>query len=179
MSLHFQAEQWLPYSVEQVFAFFADPDNLPRLMPDWQKARIEKSTFVPPPPPPYASPWFANIAAGSGTRLILTIRPFPYSPVRLPWDALIEDFCWNRGFCDVQVRGPFRAWRHCHSIEPTLHGGTAGTHLRDSVTYELPLGPLGTLANQIFIRNQLARTFRYRHRRTLELLRRAAPPTPN
>ena len=38
----FAAEQWLPYPVELVFAFFANPQNLPRLMPAWQKARIEE-----------------------------------------------------------------------------------------------------------------------------------------
>ncbi len=36
----FQTEQWLPFPVELVFAFFAYPENLPRLMPAWQKARI-------------------------------------------------------------------------------------------------------------------------------------------
>ena len=33
----FTSEQWLPYPVEPVFAFFANPENLPRLMPKWQK----------------------------------------------------------------------------------------------------------------------------------------------
>ena len=46
----FQAEQWLPYPIETVFAFFANPENLPPLMPAWQKARIEKLSIVPPPP---------------------------------------------------------------------------------------------------------------------------------
>jgi ligand-binding SRPBCC domain-containing protein len=98
--------------------------------------------------------------------MTLTIRPFPLSPIRLPWDALIEDFRWMEGFCDVQTRGPFAYWRHCHSVTPANNG----TLLTDSVEYELPLGALGTFANWVFVRHQLAATFRFRQRRTLELL---------
>ncbi len=166
MRQHFQTEQYLRYPVAQVFAFFADPANLPRLMPAWQRARIESAVLVPPPPPPQAFPGWERIQAGSGSRMTLTIRPFPLSPIRLPWEALIEDFCWLEGFCDVQVSGPFRYWRHCHSVGPS---GT-GTLLTDSVEYELPLGALGTFAHWIFVRRQLAATFRFRQQRTLELL---------
>ena len=38
-----QTEQWLPYPRERVFAFFADPGNLPPLMPEWQRARVERA----------------------------------------------------------------------------------------------------------------------------------------
>jgi ligand-binding SRPBCC domain-containing protein len=166
MRLHFRTEQWLPYPVEQVFAFFADPRNLPRLMPAWQRARIESAALIPPSPPPHPFPGSERIQAGSGSRMRLTIRPFPFSPIRLPWDALIEDFRWLEGFCDIQTRGPFKYWRHCHTVTPAANG----TLLTDSVEYELPLGAFGTFANWIFVRHQLAATFRFRQRRTLELL---------
>jgi len=166
MRQHFQAEQWLPYPLEKVFAFFADPENLPRLMPEWQSARIESSALVPPPPPSPSFEGSERIRAGSGSRMTLTIRPFPLSPIRLPWEALIEDFRWLEGFCDVQTRGPFQYWRHCHNV--TRSGD--GTLLTDSVEYELSFGALGTFANWIFVRHQLAATFRHRQRRTLELL---------
>jgi ligand-binding SRPBCC domain-containing protein len=172
MPHHFSAEQFLPYPIETVFSFFADPANLPRLMPAWQDARIENATYIFPPPPPRAFAGSESIIAGSGTTLTLTIRPFPLSPVRLRWDALIEDFHWLQGFCDVQVRGPFRSWRHCHTVvmaaSPT---GEPGTLLRDTVEYELPLGALGKVANAVFMRRQMAGIFRFRQQRTLELLR--------
>lgn len=166
MRFYFNAEQHLPYPLETVFAFFADPANLPRLMPDWQRARIEHADYIAPPPPPTPFPGSEAIIAGSGTKLTLTIRPIPFSPVRLPWDALIEDFRWLEGFCDVQVRGPFKYWRHCHTVRAV----DAGTIIRDTVEYELPLGFLGSIANALFIRRQLAATFRFRQQRTLELL---------
>jgi len=166
MRFHFQTEQRLPYPIEQVFAFFADPTNLPRLMPPWQRARIDQAPDVPPPPPPQPVPGSDRITAGSGTRLTITVRPVPFSPIRLAWDALIEDFRWLEGFCDVQLRGPFRYWRHCHTVQPHR----SGTLLHDEVEYELPLGPLSSLADKLFVHGQLAATFAYRHRRTIELL---------
>jgi ligand-binding SRPBCC domain-containing protein len=169
MRLHFQAEQQIPYPLETVFAFFADPANLPRLMPDWQRARIDSATYVPPPLPPAPFAGSERITAGTGTRLTITIRPVPFSPVRVRWDAQIEDFRWLEGFCDVQLRGPFRYWRHCHRLQ-AVDGGTL---LRDAVEYELPLGPLSPVADAIFVRHQLAATFRFRQRRTLELLARS------
>jgi hypothetical protein len=46
---HFESEQWLPAPIEPVFLFFADPTNLPRVMPAWMDLRIERETIVPPP----------------------------------------------------------------------------------------------------------------------------------
>ena len=166
MRHHYQTDQQLPHPLTTVFAFFADPANLPRLMPNWQRARIDNATYIPPPPPPYPFPGSEKITAGTGTRLTITIRPIPFSPIRVPWDAQIEDFRWLHGFCDVQLRGPFKYWRHCHTLSPT----PTGTLLHDAVEYELPLAPLSNLANKLFIHRQLAATFRFRHQRTLDLL---------
>jgi ligand-binding SRPBCC domain-containing protein len=172
MPFHFTAEQHLPYPLETVFTFFADPANLPRLMPAWQDARIHHAHYIAPPPPPYAFAGSERITAGNGTELTLTIRPFPFSPIRLPWVARIEDFRWLEGFCDIQLRGPFKSWRHCHAVRSERNG----TLLRDEVRYELPLGPLGSLANTLFIRHQLKATFAFRHKRTLELLAKENGP---
>jgi ligand-binding SRPBCC domain-containing protein len=180
MRYAFTTEQWLPYPHELVFAFFANPENLPRLMPRWQKARIEEAHFAPPPPRPAGSPRYPGMAAGAGTRLILGARPFPFVPVFVPWEALIEDFRWNEGFCDVQLRGPFKYWRHCHSVTPAPSPATRepGTLLRDHVDYELPLGPLNGIANTLAGHPALAYTFRYRQRRTTELLALASGRKP-
>lgn len=171
----YDAEQWLPYSPEIVFAFFANPENLPRLMPAWQKARIEEASFAAPPPRPPSTTRQRGIAAGAGTRLTLSFRAFPFSPVRIPWHAEISEFAWNDHFCDIQRSGPFKYWKHCHHIVPESRAPqpgavpVPGSLLQDHVDYELPLGALGDLGN-IFARQQLGSTFRYRHRRTAELL---------
>jgi ligand-binding SRPBCC domain-containing protein len=168
----FESTQWLPYSVEQVFAFFANPENLPRLMPKWQRARIEEATFAPTPPRPASTlgERFPGIAAGPGTKMTISFRPIPFSPIRVPWDAEIIEFAWNDHFCDVQHRGPFAYWNHCHHIAAELRDGIPGTIVRDRVEYELPFGWLGELAHTVALRRQIASIFDYRHRRTTELL---------
>ena len=172
MRFHFQAEQWLPYPLELVFAFFANPENLPRLMPPWNKARLEEATFRPPPPTPDGSPRYPGVAAGSGTRVTLSFRPIPFSPLRLPWEAEIEDFRWNQGFADTQLRGPFRYWRQVHSVAAVQEPETLthGTRVSDRIEYELPLPRALASAADKFVGAQIAMLFRYRHKRTSELL---------
>lgn len=175
MHSNFHAEQWLPYPIELVFAFFANPENLPRLMPKWQAARIEEANFRPPSPPPQGSPRYPGIVAGDGTRLTISFRPFPYSPVRVAWDAVIGDFVWNEQFCDTQLRGPFHFWHHCHKVSSAANAvsGEPGTLLRDEVEFELPLDPLSRMAMPI-VRQQFSAMFRFRQKRTAELLALAA-----
>ncbi len=171
------AEQWLPYPVATVFDFFSNPENLPRLMPQWQKARIEKATLAAPPwrPGTIHSVDVANPeVAGAGTTMTITFLPFPFAPFRVPWDAEITEFEWDNHFCDVQHRGPFSYWRHCHRLEAQLRGALEGTLLNDHVEYELPLGPLGDLANSLFAKHQMKSIFAYRQKRTTELLSRVS-----
>lgn len=169
MRYQFKDEQWLPFPLETVFAFFANPANLPPLMPDWQCARVEQATLVPPPSAP-SGDWPESPVAGSGSKVTLSFRPAPLSPVRLRWEAEIQDFAWYSSFADVQLKGPFAYWRHRHSVSREMRNGIDGTKLTDDVIYEPPMGKLGELANLLFILGQLKQTFAHRHARTLELL---------
>jgi len=110
MRHRFRTTQWLPYPVESVFAFFANPANLPKLQPGWQQARIDEIELHPASRNGKAS-LEATIAAGRGTRMTLSFRPTPLSLIRVSWVALVEDFHWNERFCDRQIEGPFRYWR--------------------------------------------------------------------
>lgn len=173
MRERFQAEQWLPFPLEVVFAFFANPANLPALMPAWQHARIEEVTLVPPPPQPAGTAEIASVFAGDGTELLITARAVPGLPLRLPWLALIQDFRWKAGFCDLQIKGPFAYWRHGHSVRSDWRFGQSGATVRDDVEYELPVrslswigAPLGQIA--------MGAAFRYRHKSAAALLPRFA-----
>ena len=134
------------------------------------------ATFRPPPPRPAEASRYAGIAAGDGTRLVLSFRPAPFSPLRVSWEAEIENFRWNQGFADTQLRGPFRYWRQEHEIAPSQDPATLarGTRITDRIDYELPLPDvLATPANTL-MRLQIGSLFRFRHRRTAELLARMA-----
>lgn len=171
MRYRFRTTQWLPYAVEFVFDFFADPANLPKLLPEWQDARIDEIELHAAKR--YAPEGPDRIAAGRGTRLRLSFRPTPFTPIRVSWVALIEDFHWNERFCDRQLEGPFRYWRQCHRVQHWRSESTGehGTLLIDTVEYELPFGRVGRLANRVAVRRMLTRIFDHRHRRTEELLR--------
>jgi ligand-binding SRPBCC domain-containing protein len=174
MRYHFHTEQWLPYSIEHVFAFFGDPDNLPRLMPGWQKARIEAADIKTPIPPLGITTQTARLA-GAGARITLSFRPIPFLPMRATWIAEIDQFAWNDHFCDTQLRGPFAFWHHCHRVsresrQDAKGARTDGTLLRDELEYELPFGVFGSLAHRIAVRRQIESIFHYRHRRTEQLM---------
>jgi ligand-binding SRPBCC domain-containing protein len=171
----YHSEQWLPYSVYVVFAFFSNPENLPHLMPSWQKARIEEAALTAPPRSSAQNRSIPTQSiAGAGSRITLSFKPFPYAPFRVPWEAEITEFVWNDHFCDHQLRGPFAYWHHCHQLRSEIRTKSGisipGTLLRDEVEYEPPLDKLGDLADSLFITRQLRSTFAYRHTRTRELL---------
>ena len=67
-------------------------------------------------------------------------------PVR--WTAVVDAYEEGRSFSDLQVRGPFRYWRHTHTVEP--HG--SGTRHTDLVEFSTGLGPAGDLAAAVGIR---------------------------
>jgi ligand-binding SRPBCC domain-containing protein len=163
--------------VELVFAFFANPHNLPRLMPPRLAARIEDARLCPPPGhPEYIS---SVTFAGEGSEILIGFRPIPWLPMRVRWLARITAFAWNSHFCDEQVRGPFAAFRHRHGIEAEVREGANGTLVSDEIDYALPFGILGRIAVP-FVRGQLRQSFAYRQQRLLDLLelalRSAAQP---
>lgn len=172
MRHRFEADQWLPFPLPVVFAFFANPQNLPPLMPAWQKAKIEELRLIAPGPPPAGSP--DRLGTGAGTTMILSFRALPGLPFRINWHALIPEFVWNDHFCDTQTAGPFAYWKHCHSVTAETRNGVEGTVVHDRVEYELPLGPLGDLANAIAGKAQIRGMFTYRQKQVETLMPRFA-----
>jgi ligand-binding SRPBCC domain-containing protein len=168
MRHHFQTEQWLPYPRERVFAFFADPANLPHLMPGWQRVRVERANYVSPP----EAPSTGRVLAGQGSMMTISFRPVPLFPLRLEWDAYIAEFRRNDYFCDEQRRGPFKYFRHCHRVGDEVRDGVMGSVMSDAVEYELPLGLLGDVANGLAVGRQIRSLFHHRQRMLPVLLSR-------
>jgi ligand-binding SRPBCC domain-containing protein len=169
----FQTSQWVPYPVELVFAFFANPGNLPHLMPKWQQTRIESSRLIAPPPRPLAPDpalRYQSPAAGVGSELTASFRPVPWFPLRASVQAHIIEFEWNSHFRDEQVKGPFASWSHLHRIVSEMQDGESGTRIGDEIEYNLPLGPLGALGNALFVRRQMESVFAHRQQRLMEIL---------
>jgi ligand-binding SRPBCC domain-containing protein len=155
----FVSRQWVPFPIEQVFAFFADPANLPRLMPPALSTRIER---IEPTPVP-------GLPAAAGTDIQITFRPISFLPVRLGWVARIVELVPPSYFIDEQQSGPFQYFHHRHGFLSETRNSIVGTLVTDDIDFVLPLGFLGRVASPL-VRLQLVAAFAARRRRLPALL---------
>lgn len=163
----FESTVWVPYPVELVFAFFANPSNLLHLTPPELRMRLESLQIVPPALRPQAEDpgrRFHSLAAGIGSELDLSFRFFPRLPLRMHWTARIVEFAWHSHFADEQIRGPFARFRHRHGFAAERRSGTEGTLVLDHVEFALPGGAVGALLLGP-VGRQLERQFAWRRQR--------------
>jgi hypothetical protein len=137
---HFTRRQRIARSRDEVFGFFENPLNLEAVTP----AFLRFKTLTPPP-----------IQMAVGALIDYELRLYGV-PIR--WRTRIDEFDPPRRFVDTQRRGPYRRWHHAHEFVEV----DDGTLMIDRVEYELPLGPLGSLANTLFVRRSLKQIFDYR-----------------
>jgi len=86
---------------------------------------------------------------GPGERVTWKGRHFGLT---LTHESLISKYERPRYFQDVMVRGVFRSFEHDHFFEPVGDG----TQMRDELRFAAPLGPLGWLAERLFLRRYFA-----------------------
>jgi ligand-binding SRPBCC domain-containing protein len=131
---------------ERVFAFHELPDALGRLTPPWERVRIVEHA--------------PDLRVGA--RAVVETRILGLVPAR--WVARHTAYDPPRMFEDVQESGPFRSWRHRHTVEPHAEGAV----LRDEIEYEPPFGALGRALAPLLVEPRLRRLFEYRHAVTRE-----------
>ena len=145
----FSAEQRVPVSREVAFAFFSAQTNLEAITPPWLRFRIVHQSTP---------------ELQEGTELIYRLR---IHGLLVTWRSRIDEWRPNERFVDVQLSGPYAAWRHTHSF----HDCGADTLIRDDVLYRLPLGRLGQWLGGRFVTSDVKQIFSYRTAKTVELLR--------
>lgn len=135
-----ERETFVPAARAEVFAFFSDPHNLARITPPSLGFEV-----VEAPPAP--------LRAGVQIRYRIRVLGLP-----LRWTSLISE--WREGtyFVDEQLRGPYKRWRHEH----TLRDIDGGVMMSDRVEYELPFGVFGALFGGWWVRRDLDRIFAFR-----------------
>ena len=161
-----QFEQWVPVVTDLVFRFFANPNNLPRIMPPETETKLAGLRLVAPPAAPngQSAMAIADSLAGVGSEIVTSFRPLPFLPLRAQWTALITEFEWNHHFADIQKKGPFKQFQHRHEFSAETRNGAHGTMVRDSIEYDPGFGVLGDLGQKLFIAPSLKQTFEYRQR---------------
>jgi ligand-binding SRPBCC domain-containing protein len=142
-----QRELTVPRALPAVFDLFSKAENLETLTPPWLRFRI-----VTPPP----------IQMRQGTTIDYRLRVFGV-PIR--WSSEIEVWRPPFEFVDIQVKGPYKLWRHTHRFQECQ----GGTRISDTVNYSLPLGPLGRLVHRLKVADDLAKIFDYREHRVLAI----------
>src|ERR1700681_3930443 len=147
-----QFEQWVPVPRERVFLFFANPSNLPRIMPPQTGTELVRLKLVPPSGIAEGGATITDRAplAGAGSEIVTSFRVLPSLPFRAQWTAVITEFEWNHHFADLQKRGPFKSFHRRHELTEETRNRLRGTIVRDAIEYDVGFGWLGELAQRLF-----------------------------
>jgi ligand-binding SRPBCC domain-containing protein len=139
--MRFVKESIIKAAPERVFAFHELPDAIERLIPPWENAKIVQKADI----------------SQIGSQAIIEQKIFGLIPSR--WVAEHTKYEPPSMFEDVQISGPFAAWRHQHIIEPHKNGSI----LRDEIEYEPPFSIFGRIAAPFAVVPKLEKMFAYRH----------------
>jgi ligand-binding SRPBCC domain-containing protein len=141
-------EMKAPVPIEQAFAVFESPYNLARITPEWLNFRVTTP---------------GTVTIRKGAEIDYQIK---WLGIPINWKTIITEYDPPNFFEDFQAGGPYRYWRHRH----TFRAVDGGTVIADQVEYELPLGPLGKIANALAVARQLRGIFEHRARTLAPLI---------
>jgi len=163
----YRRETRIEAPLDVVWDFHSRKEGLEALTPDWMGLDVE--SVVGPDGEP--DPTVLDV----GSELHLVTRPLDIGPRQRVVSRIVEreEREGAAHFSDEMVEGPFREWLHTH----TFFADGDATILRDEVGYRLPLGAAGDAVGPL-AKVGFAPMFRFRHRRTRELLdgRTTLPP---
>ena len=139
---HLKRTQFLPIGLNDAWEFFATPKNLGLITPASMNIRM---------------------LANSGSEKMMTGQIIKYKVTILPmitvrWTTEITEVNEPFHFIDTQPSGPYSMWHHKHRLKEV----EGGIEMTDEVSFSLPLGILGRLANYVFVSHEVNRIFDYR-----------------
>ena len=89
----------------------------------------------------------------------------PILNIPLKWVTEITHVVDKKYFVDEQRFGPYSLGHHKHFIKEI----DGGIEMEDVIHYKIPFGPLGVLANYLFVQKKLGSIFVYRRKKLIEL----------
>ena len=133
--------------IHEVFPFFANSENLNAVTPPW--LNFEILTSLP-------------IAMKIGTKVDyrLSLHGIP-----IRWRSEITEWNPPHKFTDVQLKGPYRFWKHEHFF---VSEGNQ-TRMIDRVEYAIPGWIFAPIVHSLFVKRDLEKIFDYREREFLEI----------
>jgi ligand-binding SRPBCC domain-containing protein len=141
-----RTRQAVPIALDEAWAFFSDPRNLPAITPP--SLGFEVTSELPD-----------RMYAG----LIISYRVRPLLGVPVTWVTEITHVDEPHHFVDEQRFGPYRFWHHQHHFR-AIEGGT---ELLDIVHYAPPVSPTSVWVDRWMIAPKLKHIFEFR-RQALE-----------
>jgi ligand-binding SRPBCC domain-containing protein len=145
-----ETRQIIPGTLDEIWSFFSDPENLSKITPPEMDFRIISKSGD-------------NMYPG----MIITYKVRPLLRLSMTWVTEITYVQEGRYFVDEQRIGPYRLWHHQHHFIKT----DEGIKMRDRVDYALPAGMLGRLIHYLFVKKKLEKIFKYRKTRIDELFK--------
>lgn len=137
-----EQKQTLPISLEVAWEFFANPQNLTKLTPDWMQLTIK-----------------GDVPQKMYEGLIMTQEVKPLFGIPLTWVTEITHIKEEAYFIDEQRIGPYKFWHHEHRLKET----EAGVELIDTLHYAMPFGIIGRMIHELSVKQKVAEVFRYRY----------------
>ena len=134
--------QQLNCNIETAWNFFSSPQNLSRITPGDMKFKVVSS--LPE----------GNIYEG----MIIDYKVSPLLGIPVNWQTMITQVNEKTSFTDIQLKGPYKSWKHSHEFIPNEQG----VLMKDTVEYELPFSIIGSIAHTLWIRKKLEQIFDYR-----------------
>ena len=134
--------QFLPINLLQAWEFFSSPKNLAVITPGRLNFKILSMSGG------------SKMHTGQIIKYKITVLPF----IRVYWETEITEVTEHTSFIDVQRKGPYAYWAHKHCFTEV----EGGVEMTDELAYALPFGPIGRLANTIFVAHEVRSIFQYR-----------------
>ena len=141
-------KQKLPISLDEAWYFLSSPKNLKKITPEEMNFNIIDCDFKKIYP---------------GQIIIYTVTPILKIPLK--WVTEITHVVDKKYFVDEQRFGPYALWHHKHFIREI----DGGIEMEDVIHYKIPFGPIGVLANYLFVQKKLGSIFVYRRKKLVEL----------
>jgi ligand-binding SRPBCC domain-containing protein len=143
----FKAEQKVPISIEEAWDFFSSPKNLAVITP-----------------PDMGFDITSDLPEKMYQGMFIAYKVAPMWGIKINWVTEITHIVEKKFFVDEQRQGPYRVWHHEHHFKE-IPGGVLMT---DILNYQLPLEPLGKIANG-FVRERIEHIFEFRRKKIEEM----------
>ncbi|MBT7191440.1 MAG: SRPBCC family protein [Anaerolineae bacterium] len=141
-------QQIVPASLDEVWAYFATPQNLNEMTPDDMKFEI--------------------VHGGEGKMFqgqLVEYRVQFMPLIKSLWLTEIAQVKEGSYFVDEQRIGPYSLWYHEHRFEAV----EGGTQITDQVSYVMPFGFLGDIVHALWVGHRLKGIFDFRTVKVKEL----------